>query len=46
MNSIFDSDQFNQNLFFSRPDCSKTPNNAEDIFVEVGDDGFTDCNLL
>ena len=35
MNSIFDSDQFNQNLFFPRPDCSETPNNAEDIFVEV-----------
>ena len=35
MNSIFDSDQFNQNLFFPRPDRSETPNNAEDIFVEV-----------
>jgi pimeloyl-ACP methyl ester carboxylesterase len=37
MNSIFDSDQFNQSLFFPRPDRSETPNNAEDIFVEVED---------
>ncbi len=35
MSSIFDSNQFNQNLFFPRSDNSATPNNAEDIFIEV-----------
>ena len=35
MASIFDSDQFNQNLFFPRSDNSALPNGAEDIFVKM-----------
>ncbi len=35
MASIFDSDEFNKNLFFPRSDNSDSPNGAEDIFVEV-----------
>ena len=35
MVSIFDSYEFNQNLFFPRPDNSVCPSGAEDIFVEV-----------
>ena len=35
MVSIFDSQKFNNNLFFPRPDSMPTPEGAEDIFVEV-----------
>ena len=35
MDSIFDSDEFNRNLFFPRLDYSKTPNGAEDFFISV-----------
>jgi pimeloyl-ACP methyl ester carboxylesterase len=35
MTSIFDSDEFNQNLFFPRLDNSAVPNKADDIFVKV-----------
>ena len=35
MTSIFDSDQFNQNLFFPRSDNSAPPKGAEDIFIKV-----------
>ena len=35
MTSIFDSDEFNQNLFFPRLDNSAVPNRADDIFVKV-----------
>mgnify|MGYP002525473001 FL=1 len=37
MTSIFDSDQFNQNLFFPRPDNSAPPDGTEDIFIKVED---------
>jgi len=37
MTSIFDSDQFNQNLFFPRSDNSAPPKGAEDIFIKVED---------
>jgi len=37
MESIFDSPQFNQNLFFPRPDPSVPPDGTEEIFVEVED---------
>ncbi len=37
MNSIFDSQDFNQNLFFPRPDYGSTPPGKEDSFVEVDD---------
>ena len=35
MNSIFDSPEFNGNLFFPRPDYGQAPSNSEDFFVEV-----------
>jgi len=35
MISIFDSNRFNQNLFFPRSDNSATPDNADDIFIKV-----------
>ena len=35
--SIFDSAEFNRNLFFPRPDYGATPGNAEDLFVPVED---------
>ena len=35
MTSIFDSDEFNQNLFFPRLDNSVVPNRADDIFIKV-----------
>ena len=35
MTSIFDSDQFNRNLFFPRSDNSAPPKGAEDIFIKV-----------
>ncbi|QPJ65937.1 MAG: alpha/beta hydrolase [Candidatus Nitrohelix vancouverensis] len=35
MNSIFDSAEFNNNLFFPRPDQKATPAHAEDHFIEV-----------
>jgi alpha-beta hydrolase superfamily lysophospholipase len=35
MNSVFDSQQFNQNLFFPRSDNSATPDNTDDIFIKV-----------
>jgi alpha-beta hydrolase superfamily lysophospholipase len=35
MISIFDSNKFNQNLFFPRSDNSATPDNADDIFIQV-----------
>jgi len=34
--SIFDSKEFNQNLFFPRDDSNKNPESADEIFVEVG----------
>lgn len=33
--SIFDSSEFNQNLFFPRLDHSQVPEKAEDIFIKV-----------
>lgn len=35
MPSIFDSPEFNGNLFFPRPDLKTTPPDAEDIFVQA-----------
>lgn len=35
MRSIFDSGQFNQNLFFPRPDRFPSPPGKEEIYVEV-----------
>ena len=35
MTSIFDSAEFNRNLFFPRPDSKPTPDNADDLYVEV-----------
>jgi len=35
MTSIFDSDEFNQNLFFPRLDNSAVPDRADDIFIKV-----------
>lgn len=35
MNSIFDSREFNENLFFPRQDSMPPPRGAEDIYVEV-----------
>lgn len=35
MNSVFDSIQFNQNLFFPRPDPLPGPPGCEEIYVEV-----------
>ena len=35
MTSIFDSDEFNQNLFFPRLDNSAVPNRADEIFIKV-----------
>ena len=35
MISVFDSDEFNNNLFFPRLDNSKTPDGAEDFFLKV-----------
>jgi len=39
--SIFDSDEFNQNLFFPRLDNSAVPNRADDIFIKVE----SNCNV-
>ena len=41
MTSIFDSVEFNQNLFFPRLDNSDVPNGADDIFVKVE----SNCNV-
>jgi hypothetical protein len=41
MTSIFDSDEFNQNLFFPRLDNSTVPNRADDIFIKVENN----CNV-
>ena len=41
MTSIFDSDEFNQNLFFPRKDNSAIPNRADDIFINVE----SNCNV-
>lgn len=35
MESIFDSPQFNQNLFYPRPDYSGPPDGAEEIYIDV-----------
>lgn len=35
MASIFDSSEFNQSLFFPRPDLSPAPAGADEIFIEV-----------
>ena len=35
MTSIFDSAEFNENLFFPRLDDSKIPDGVDDVFVEV-----------
>lgn len=37
MASIFDSTEFNQNLFYPRPDRSAPPKGKEEIYVEVED---------
>lgn len=37
MSSVFDSREFNENLFFPRPDHSAGPQEAEDLYVEVED---------
>jgi len=39
MASIFDSDEFNQSLFFPRLDNSAVPNRADDIFIKVESNG-------
>jgi uncharacterized protein len=36
MSSVFDSQTFNENLFFPREDTAPTPGNSDDIQVEVG----------
>jgi len=41
MTSVFDSDKFNQNLFFPRTDNSPIPSRAEDIFIKVE----SNCNV-
>ena len=41
MTSIFDSDEFNQNLFFPRLDNSAVPDGADDIFINVENN----CNV-
>ena len=41
MTSIFDSDEFNQNLFFPRSDNSTVPDGAYDIFINVENN----CNV-
>jgi alpha-beta hydrolase superfamily lysophospholipase len=38
MDSIFDSEVFNQNLFFPRVDYSNPPGNAEELYIEVETD--------
>ena len=35
MNSVFDSSQFNANLFFPRPDPLPSPEGTDEIYVEV-----------
>ena len=40
MYSIFDSQEFNENLFFPRQDTSPTPQNSDNIEVEVGAEIF------
>lgn len=37
MESIFDAPEFNQNLFFPRPDYGSPPDGSDEIFVEVED---------
>ena len=39
MASIFDSDEFNQSLFFPRLDNSAVPNRTDDIFIKVESNG-------
>lgn len=36
MESVFDSPQFNQNLFYPRPDSSRPPEGTDEIYIEVG----------
>ena len=38
MSSIFDSQEFNRNLFFPRPDNSQTPAGKDEIFIKVESD--------
>jgi len=38
MESIFDSPQFNNNLFYPRPDYSDSPENSDEIYVDVEED--------
>jgi pimeloyl-ACP methyl ester carboxylesterase len=40
MSSVFDSQAFNSNLFFPRADTAPTPENSDDIQVEVGPETF------
>ena len=35
MKSVFDSPQFNQNLFYPRPDPSRPPDGTDEIYIEV-----------
>jgi alpha-beta hydrolase superfamily lysophospholipase len=37
MESIFDSPQFNSNLFYPRPDSSYDPEGTDEIFIDVDD---------
>lgn len=43
MNSVFDSRQFNENLFFPRPDPLPGPLDCEEIYVEVADNVRVHC---
>ena len=43
MNSVFDSIQFNQNLFFPRPDPLPGPPDCEEIYVQVEENVRVHC---
>ena len=45
MNSVFDSRQFNENLFFPRPDPLPGPPDCEEIYVEVEDNISVHCRI-
>jgi alpha-beta hydrolase superfamily lysophospholipase len=43
MNSVFDSIQFNENLFFPRPDPLPGPTSCEEIYVQVDENVSVHC---
>ena len=43
MNSVFDSRQFNENLFFPRPDPLPGPPDCEEIYIEVEENISVHC---